>query len=37
LAGLAAIRLGYLHQEVSFKRTNQLPIPALLNVVLNGR
>ena len=33
LAGLGAISLGYPHQELSFKRTNQLSIPALVNVV----
>jgi len=33
LAGVGAIKLRYPHQEVSFKRTRQLFIPASVDVV----
>ena len=37
LVGLGAISLGYLYQELSFKRTRQLLILALVDVVLNDK
>ena len=37
LLGLNVVSLGYPHHELSFKRTNQLFIPASADVVLNDK